>query len=376
MNIFYIASVRIPNEKASGLAIMRQCEAFAKLGNSVTLLRPYRTNHISEDPFTYYGIQKIFSIKTLASMDFIQSLGVLGFYIARLSQMIVGALYLMQHRKDIDVIYVRDPWMLVLPVLFFKHTKIVWEAHQAQKGYCVVLVAKRANLLVCITGGLRDFYAEIGRQGKIMVEPSGVHLEQFENLPSVEVVRDRFFVPKDKKVIGYIGKYKTMGESKGVDELIEAFAHVYKNNPSTHLLIVGPEQVEIDQIRSVCVQSGLTENSYTLLPLIQKDFAVYVQTADVLVMNYPSTEHYSKYMSPTKLFAYLASKKSVVASDLPSIREIVDENMVIFVRPDNVVDLTEGLTRGLNIDNEMRKQKAFVRILELTWVKRAKRILG
>ncbi len=107
MRILYIASVRIPNEKASGLAIMRQCEAFASLGHEVALVRPFRTNHLMDDPFSYYGIEKTFNVHTLPSIDFKQRLGVLGFYIARLSQMVTGLFYLIQNRKRVDVIYVR-----------------------------------------------------------------------------------------------------------------------------------------------------------------------------------------------------------------------------------------------------------------------------
>ena len=71
MNILYIASVRIPNEKTSGLPIMRQCEAFADLKHSVTLLRPYRRNHIVEEPFEFYGIEKNFNLVTMGSVDFV-----------------------------------------------------------------------------------------------------------------------------------------------------------------------------------------------------------------------------------------------------------------------------------------------------------------
>ncbi len=375
MNICYIASVRIPNEKASGLAIMRQCEAFAKIGNDVVLLRPYRSNHITEDPFVFYGIEKIFAIQTMSSFDFHQSLDVLGFYIARLSQMVSSFFYILKNTKSIDIVYARDPWMLFLPTLLLRQKKIIWEAHQMQKGWVVRCVARRVQLLVCISKGLQNYYAEFRKDKRILVEPSGVNIEQFQNLPSVEDVRVRYGVPLDKKVIGYTGKYTTMGEGKGVDELIEAFALVSQKYQHLYLLIVGLEDTEMEVVKMVCQKNGIADDKYTLLPLIQKDFALYVHMADILVMNYPNTEHYRNYMSPTKLFAYMASKKKVVASDLLSIRYIANESMITLVKPDSVESLIKGITDTLIQNDSEKQEQALLRVREYAWKPRALRIL-
>lgn len=375
MHIFYIASVRIPNEKASGLAIMRQCEAFADSGNVVTLLRPFRKNHIIEDPFKFYGIKRKLNLVTMTSVDFVDMFWNFGFYLTRLSQMLYSFVYVLQHRKQIDVLYARDPWMLFLPTLFLKHTKIVWEAHQVQKGWFVHFVANRVHLLVCITNGLKEEY-EKWREKKIIVEPSGVHIMQFENLPPVMEIRKQFNIPLDKKVIGYIGKYTTMGEEKGVDELIEAFAVVHAEYPNTHVLIAGLEETEITLVETMCRKSGLQKDSYTLLPLVQKDFALYVHMADILVMNYPDTEHYRRYMSPTKLFAYMASNKLIVTSDLPSIREIVDESMILFTKSDEQKSLEASLIFALKEERniEVMKKNAFDEVQKYSWLNRTVRI--
>ena len=149
MKILYIASVRIPNEKASGLAIMRQCEAFAQAGHSTVLLCPYRKNHIQENPFTFYEIKDFFKIQLVYSLDFIDVFGKIGFYITRASQMIAFLFYVTWHHKDIDVIYSRDPWMLFLPLLCsLRDKKTVWEAHQIQRSPVIKFVAKNVTMLM------------------------------------------------------------------------------------------------------------------------------------------------------------------------------------------------------------------------------------
>jgi glycosyltransferase involved in cell wall biosynthesis len=376
MNIVYIASVRVPNEKASGLAIMRQCEAFAALNENVTLLRPHRTNHISEAPFPYYGMKPSFEIKTMNSIDFIQSLGLFGFAIARLSQMIASFVYVIQNSKSIDVVYARDPWMLLLPVFFLKKV-CIWEAHQLQKNFCIEYVARKAHKIVCISKGLQEYYKTLAGRNDILVEPSGVDLEQFKTAPSQEVARTMFHVPLSKKVIGYMGKYLTMGEEKGVDELVHAFVRVHESNDDAHLLIVGLEPNEITLLTTKCIGLGLPSDTFTLLPLEQKNFASYVQMADILVMNYPDTEHYRNYMSPTKLFAYMAAGRVIVTTDLPSIREIVDDNSAIFVKPGDINALASGLMRAITGGQDLEEMitEAKIKVEKFTWNNRASRLL-
>ncbi len=378
MKILYLASVRIPNEKASGLAIMRQCEAFAKIGHEVTLLKPHRNNHIREDAFAFYGIGTHFAIREFPSVDLVDTFWKFGFYLTRFSQMLVSFAALLKNRNDFDLLYARDPWMLVLPTIFLKKKTIVWEAHQVQKGFFVKMIANNVSEIICISNGLKQHYEKIAPKQKIAVEPSGVNMEQFKNAPSQSDARKFLGIPPEPKVVGYIGKYKTMGEEKGIDDLVQAFATVHREVPDTHLLIAGLEAHEIPLIQTVCVSLGIEESAVSLLSLAQKDFVMYVQATDVLVMNYPDTEHYRNFMSPTKLFAYMASGKIVVTSDLPSVREIVDNSMVIFIKSNNTESLV-GKIQQLVVNNNNGLASPQIRIAymeQFTWVARSKRILA
>ena len=71
MKMSYIAALRLPTGRAHGYAIMKMCEQFAAAGARVELIAPARSYGIQEDPFTYYRIQRIFSIRKLRATDFL-----------------------------------------------------------------------------------------------------------------------------------------------------------------------------------------------------------------------------------------------------------------------------------------------------------------
>lgn len=378
MNIVYLTSVRIPNEKASGLAIVRQCEAFAKQGHTLTLVRPNRKNTIEEDAFAYYGIlEKNFNIVAVPLIHPRPNFGIVGFLLMRFSLMLTTAWFVFLKRNEIDVLYARDQWMLFLPLFFIPCQKIVCEMHTKHTNFVTRYVVKKAGLCVVISNGLKEFYTPFRQKSDIVVEPSGVETQQFENLPSVQFVRESLLLPVDATVYGYIGKYTTMGEEKGVDEIIEAFAKVHEVYHRTHLVMAGLERSEFEIVKKKCESLNLNADSYTIATLDPKEFAKYLHACDVLVMNYPNTEHYKLYMSPSKLFAYMAAGKIIVTSDLPSIREIVDESAVVFVELENVTDLSRAFEltfKDLKVLGSLGVQ-AKNKVKQYSWENRSLRIL-
>ena len=71
--LLYISLMRLPTEKAHGLQIMQNCEAFADSGMSVTLwvARRWNTREMRQidDPFAYYGVQPNFRLRRIPCID-------------------------------------------------------------------------------------------------------------------------------------------------------------------------------------------------------------------------------------------------------------------------------------------------------------------
>jgi len=215
---------------------------------------------------------------------------------------------------------------------------------------------------------------------KMLVSPDAVDLSLFETLPKKEECRRLLELPLERPIIGYIGRFQTMGMEKGVPELIEAMAHLPSVNGKRPLLLCvgGPMSV---------VQGYLDRADSIEIPRQTLRFVDHVPTSevprvmkacDVCTIPWPRTEFSAYYTSPLKLFEYMAAGVPIVASDLPSLREILrhGENAWL-VQPGDPPALAEGI-RTLLSDQSLAEQlaKAARRdVQKHTWENRAAHII-
>ena len=122
MKLIYIANARMPTDKAHGIQIAKMCEAFANSGIEVELIAPKMANPIKEDIFSFYGIKKNFTIKTVYSLDLLRfkHLGGFAVYIQAFTFAFSIFFYVLfnskKFKKD-DIFYFRDefsPWFLTI----------------------------------------------------------------------------------------------------------------------------------------------------------------------------------------------------------------------------------------------------------------------
>ncbi len=360
MKIIYVANIRLPTEKAHGVQIMKMCEAFADLGNSVELVVPDRKTPITEDAFDYYGVRRSFTITRLPVWDTV-GYGKLGFILESFLFARVAKHYL--RGKSFDVLYGRDE--LVLSRL---EAPYVWESHTGAWNTSAQKVARLAKKIVVISQGLKDFYIAKGvPEEKIIVAHDGIDLEQFAHPQSKEQARARLGLPFDKKIVMYIGR---LDGWKGTDTLLEAS----KLLPSDVMLaIIGGEP---QQVAGLSVRyPGVTFLGYRPY----KELADNQAAADVLVLPNTGKDVISaKYTSPLKLFAYMASGRPIVSSDLPSIREVVNDGNAYLVPPDAAQILGRALSEVFAHPEKAktRAARAYGEVGKFSWDERAKHILS
>lgn len=355
MRIAYIANIRMPTEKAHGVQIMKTCEALVRLGHDVELVIPNRKTHITDDPFSYYGIKTQFPIQRLPVWD-TAMYGRFGFLLQSFTFAISVRRYLRRNRCDI--IYSRDEH-----ILMFMSGHYVWESHTGSWNGPARIVARRAKHLAVISGGLKVFYEKKGIPADhITVAHDGIDLEEFANPQSKEMSRSRLGLPHDKKIALYIGR---LDGWKGTDTLLATAAYL----PNDFVVaIIGGEPAQVKELsaRYPAIRF-LGFHPYSKL-------ADNMSAADVLVLPNTGKDVISvSYTSPLKLFAYMTSGKPIVASDLPSIREILDERSAFLVPPDNTEALAQGI-RDAVVEGNVRAIEAARVVEQYSWTHRAERV--
>jgi len=161
----------------------------------------------------------------------------------------------------------------------------------------------------------------------------------------------------------YIGR---LDGWKGTDTLLEASSHM----PHIVLAMMGGDSAQVVEL------SHRYPNVRFLGTHPYRELADNMAAADVLVLPNTGKDEISvKFTSPLKLFAYMTSGIPIVASDLPSIREVVDERTAYLVPPDDAVALGEGIERALAGGNT-RTTEALKRVVKYSWKHRAERIVA
>jgi glycosyltransferase involved in cell wall biosynthesis len=378
--IFYVTNARLPTEKAHGLATIKLAEAFAKQGLEVTVFRPWRVNPLRDDLYRYYGVEQNFRVATLPSLDFLW-LGFGGRFflvVQLLSFSVVTTIYLCLRYglwgalRD-TVIFSEDHVPLFFASLFTSNifvdihdypTNNAWYGRVLRRAIgCSVQTRWKVDQLG------RDF--GIGRE-KIAYWPNGTETERFDTPVSRGEAQRALRLPLNRRLVLYVG---SLPRWKGVETLVQAAAALPED---VTLYIVGGGNAEVERLRLKNQASGIG-NVVLVGQRPWREIPLWLKAARVLVLPNTGREEISRhYTSPLKLFEYMASGTPIVASDIPSIREIMNDTMGFFAVADDAESFARAIERALGDPEEAarRAEQARADVRKYTWARRAEEILA
>lgn len=371
----------IPNDKAHSVQIMKMCEAFARMGLEVELFTPdIRVDRKLENvnPFKYYGIENEFKITRIPCLDlssvYKYKYTKKSFYVQALFYAFTATLCAL--RRNSDIIYTRDFYTVLLLTIIGKRDNLFYEIHEFPHGYIRrFLELRMAKKIHCvfISSTLKSLF-ERHVHGKFLVSPDGVDIGMFDKIckEDVEEVWKMFSI-RNKKVVGYVGQLYTRDIEKGAGDLIDAMENL---GDSVCIFVGGPASA-IEMYKESVKTKGLENRVIFVGSVPPSNVPGYIKALDVCAMPFPWTKHYAYSMSPLKMFEYMASKKPIVATDLPTIREILNEDNAVLVKPSDPKALAEGIRRVLEDEEFAKKiaEKAYEDVQQYSWEKRAGRIL-
>lgn len=373
MRIVYLANIRLPTEKAHGLQIMEMCRAFARNGNQVRLVVPNREKTTVGTPWEFYGMNPEFEIVEEPIFDFIPHdrwLGPVALWLNMLQFFFSAKRAIRDFRPDI--IYSRDQWF---SSIVSAEVGYVYEAHDFPARVTPMHrhAWKRFSRIVTVTAGLkRAFMAQGADEEKIVVAHDAADPADFVVQETKEEARGVLDLPAGVFLTAYVGH---LYPYKGADDVLEACALIPDD---TVAVFVGGRPDEIARMKKRAQELGLKNVIFTgSVPHAR--VPLYLRAADVaLLPTRDSDRHASEFLSPLKLFEYMAAGKAIIATDLPSAREILDDKSAVLVPPNNPSALASAITalrddpaRLTGLERASRDQAT-----SRSWTARAKTVLA
>lgn len=390
----YLANIRVPSEKAHVFQVFQVVDALSAAGLGVELLYPRRANlpGIGErDPARLYGLRHSPRTRTVFSLDAVKLVTIdlpflnrppfpsLAFGLQALSFTLAVAQY--ARRTPVDAVYSRD-WPVLAAVAATmpsraRRAPLYWEAHDVPQGRAARALLRRLlpqlHGTVAISAGLRDALIDLGAAAEaILVAPDAVDVTRFTAAPDRERARATLHLPQGTPVVVYTGH---LYRWKGAHTLALA-SHFLP--PDAVMCIVGGTPADVVAFRDFLAREHLT---HVRLPgyVPPAEVPLWLAAADVLALPNSGTSAISaRYTSPLKLFEYMAARRPIVASDLPSLREVlVHGQNALLVPPDHPAALAEGLRAVLG-DGALAQrlaEQAGQDVVGRTWDARAQAIM-
>ena len=354
MKLLYATSIDVPSTRANRLQIVSQSEAFHRAIDDGFLLGL----HAKEAGF----MPEVPCIEMQSTRSFV-----------------LAWKYLSLAQDGFTHIYCREEkllfFMIVLNQLWFRlPLTFCYEIHHLVylDAWWHAYILRHVRHVISITHGMKDVLVR-GEypEERILVAPDAVDVSMFDTGEERDAARATLGLPQEKSIVIYTG---TIDQPwKGVGVLYRAMREL---DDSFLCVIVGGKPHYVEEFNRL----------YPPLPNVllvghkpHEDIPLYLRAADVLVLPNSATAEISRVAtSPMKLFEYMASGRPIVASELPSILEILNDHNAFLVVPDDAEDLAKGIRTvvqnpdlGASLATQARSD-----VSSHTWEKRASRILA
>lgn len=392
VRILYLADIRFPLERANGIQTMETCHALAARGHHVSLIVRADTHSPARDPLTYYGLPPLPTLHIerapVSGPAFARRVGYLAFALGRVMGT-ARADVIMTRDLGVAALLLRLPPRLRAPLVYESHgyapdvaaalPDLVAAARRPSPVKLRRLAAREARVwhgadgYVTITAALGDdLRGRHGARERLAVIPDGARVPPGARFDAVHRSFRESIAGTYPPLVAYAGHLYPW---KGVDVLLEALARV----PKAEGAIIGghAEEPDLARLKALAERLGLGARVEFAGSVDRSRVPELLQLADILALPNPPSAISTRFTSPLKLFEYMAAGRAIVASDLPSIREVlhheVDALLVAPGDPDALAAAIERLVTHPGLAARIARA-AFDAAPAYSWERRAERL--
>lgn len=363
MKLVYQSSSFIPSLAANSIHVVNMSEQFSEKGVETLLLGYKGDDELCSDVYDYYGVSKSFSIKLLKNSSFFNRL----FYF-------FWSLYMAFSFKA-DLVVSRNFYGVMLFSLC--GFKVIYDIHSPfwgdslVKSFCWSLIRKSRKLYV--TTNSTFLKKELARSD--LFPRNGVEV-LFNGAKASNCSSHYFEKNSDVLDVGYVGG---LYQGRGIDMILELSHKV----SDIRFHIAGGTQEQIENLKFKANDNVVF---YGHIPPSETDS--FRSACDVLLAPYNSSGVYSYgrnsvdqslYQNPIKLIEYLSSGKAIIASDIPSVRDVFSDDVAILLNP-NEIELWSSTLEHLRDNPDVLKKLVYstekVFSDKYTWSSRAEKMVN
>lgn len=331
MNILLLAPQPFYQERGTPLAVDLILKALSERGDRVDVMTYHEGKDVEYDHVTIYRIPNIPFISQIRP----------GFSWKKILCDILMFFMVMNHvvRKRYHLVHATEESVYIALVLkkLFKIPYIYdMDSSLAQQmierypmlahlafllGFFERLAVRGSKVVVPVCDALADVVVKY-QPGKLMV----LHDVPLSRAPRRQ---DQPDLRADLAVKGLLLLYVgNLERYQGIDLLLESFALTLERTDLADLAIIGGEAADTQKYRQKSRQLGISHRVHFLGPKPVEDLEGYLSAADILV-----SPRIRGKNTPMKLYSYLQSGRAVLATDLPTHTQVIDDDAAMLSEP-------------------------------------------
>jgi glycosyltransferase involved in cell wall biosynthesis len=334
MKILVIAPTPFFSDRGTHIRILEEAYALEGRGHEITLATYHIGKELPKDLHSKIDVRRIrrllFWYKKLeAGPDWQKII---------LDLLLIKKVFFLARTKRPDIIHahlhegVLIGW-LVQKMLFWRKIQLVADFHGSLTKEMVSHAYLKQSLLQKLFRAVEIWIDNMGdvavasswdnaleinavrREGEVTVLPDGTRLRMFEGLPSSEVLRETYAVPKNKVVVAYTG---ALIPNKGIKLFLEAIPLLATRYPQAHFVVAG---FPVDQIADYTSTEVFRERVTIISPLPYYDLPKVLRMSDIGV----DPKDASVRQASGKTLQYMGAGLPVAVFDTENNREYLAE---------------------------------------------------
>lgn len=365
MKISYLSSSPIKRVVANCVHVMNMCNAFVDNNHTVILHARCKGGVSDKSIFLKYDLPVRFKILCALHLN-----------IKFIGPVLYGLIQAMRAKFLVkpDICYARCPTSAYFALLF--GMKLIFEFHAMPNSYFTKKlyqsIIKNKNTVRCVAISkalLNDFLLKYSDDTTIeswLVAHDGAN----------EIKKFNEFSLKNRNTIINIGYAGGLRDGNGLSHILKLASHL----PNYSFHIAGGSAEEVNY----WISKYKGENIFWYGLLAPKDVNSFLTSCDILLAPYqlgPKTAgglDTARWMSPLKIFEYMAANRPLITSSFPVLFEVLDSKSTVLLPPDEIDDWVSTI---VYLANNPLKRKSMANIAYdkfikcFTWKARAKHLL-